>query len=91
MKIQPVNMLCKPSKPCFTSRERRENTDRAVTVTDLYEMEDRINLQNKELVKQQNEKLGNILKNMIKMLYSNEYFFYERALEASEDLPVTEI
>lgn len=42
MRIQPINIMCKPNKPCFTG-QRRENTDRTVTVTDLYEMEDRIN------------------------------------------------
>lgn len=42
MKIQPINMMCKP-KTNFTRNERRPNVDRTITVTDLYEMEDRLN------------------------------------------------
>ena len=42
MRIQPINIMCKPNKPCFAG-QKRGNADRTVTVTDLYEMEDRIN------------------------------------------------
>lgn len=42
MKIQSINIMCKP-KPNFTQSERRPNIDRAATVADLYDMEDRIN------------------------------------------------
>lgn len=91
MKIQPINIMCKPNKPCFTENKRRQNIDRTATVADLYEMEDRIYLKNKELINQQNRKIGNILMNLTKMIYSNDYYFYDRALDTSKDLSHSDI
>ena len=60
MKIQSIQIMCKPNKPCFSRSERRQNIDRAATVADLYEMEDRINAKNAAIIKKQNEILGNM-------------------------------
>ena len=54
MKIQSIT-ICKP-KPSFTKDDRHKYTDRAVTVEDLYDMEDRINAK----INRQNKKINEI-------------------------------
>ena len=47
---------------------QKKNIDRSATVQDLYEMEDRINAHNEELIKKQNEKLGQVFQAMINLI-----------------------
>lgn len=47
-------------------QNRRTNVDRAATVQDLYEMEDRINLKNAEMLRQQNEQIANLMFSQVK-------------------------
>lgn len=64
MKIQPINLLSKPNRPCFSQQKRRTNVDRAVTVADLYEFEDRIDAKNKAFLKLQKNLLEDMEQRM---------------------------
>lgn len=59
-RITPIN---------FTTNDmsnRRTSVDRAVTVQDIYEMEDRINSRNAEIIKHQNEQISKLVMSQVK-------------------------
>ena len=85
----------------FTGKpKRRGNTDRTATVQDLYELEDRINAKNKELIEKQNQIIfkmkdiinynnDNLILNQNKMvgeaLFNMTKLIYFRPLATSHD------
>lgn len=48
---------------------RRENVDRAATLQDLHEMEDRINAHNDKLIQTQNANFQNTMQALINILF----------------------
>lgn len=70
MKIESINMMCKPNKPSFMQTPKRKSTDRMATVQDLYEMEERIINSNEKLIRKQNEMIGQTLQSMVKHINS---------------------
>jgi len=76
MKIEAINT--NQNNYLFgSSNERHKNVDRAVTVRDLYEMEDRIIANQEKLIKNQNEMIGKTLQSMVRLVYNgfnDEYF-----------------
>ncbi len=84
MNIQPVSIL-KYKKPFFSSKPKHtEDVERVATVKDLQEMEARINAHNEEIIEQQTAMLGNVLYDMVKMAYSNDYYWYNAALNSAQ-------
>lgn len=66
MDIKPISIAnCQNIKFSAKLVAQKKNVDRYATVQDLYEMEDRINAHNEELIKKQNEKLGQVFQSMI--------------------------
>ena len=68
MRIQPITII---SKQNFTKNDRRTNTDRVITMQDLYEMEDRINAKIEKQNKHINE-IGNSINNYNSYLVTNQ-------------------
>lgn len=68
MNIRPISLFNYQNN--FTSvKRRRDNVDRAATVQDLYEMEDRINAKTSALFVKQNRLIGNALDNIARVAY----------------------
>ena len=61
--VLPVNV-----QPAF-GNSKRTNTDRAATVADIYEAEDRIKAHQEKLIKEQNKKLTDTLKLQLQTFY----------------------
>ena len=72
MKIQPITNFCKP-RPNFKGDNKRKNPDRAVTMQDLYDMEDRLN--NK--INKKNEVLGKALGLITDLIYYSPNMTYQ--------------
>ena len=88
MKIQAIHSI--NTKSNFTQNQKRSNVDRAVTVQDLYEFEDRLNSR----IDSQNKILGQTLYSLSDLVYKAPYminqdqvdFRYQESLYYSEKL-----
>ncbi len=67
MNIQAISSAS--VRPVFGNVKRRENTDRAATVADIYEAEDRIKAHQEELIQQQNIQLANVFRSLAGTVY----------------------
>ena len=70
---------------------RNENLEKPVTLKDLRDMENRINLKNKELVKMQNKLLGESLSQIMWAIWLNTKGSFDRALESARKLRDSDI
>lgn len=62
MNIQPISSVSfARDRASIKVQPKRENTDRMVTVQDLYESEDRIKAHQEMLIHQQNQALANAM------------------------------
>ncbi len=78
MNIQPVSQSLNFGTSICT-KQRRDNQDRQVTVADMYEMEDRINQKNEELIRKQNKLLGEAIKALANVDYYGREEYHQKA------------
>ena len=65
MKIQPITSYSFKSTNQQSSKRKCEGWDRAATVQDLYEAEDRIIANQEKLIRRQNQNLSAVLSNIV--------------------------